>query len=115
MYDKDENPEVLSNLVLEYSTVIVEGIIVSFMDPIDDTKSSEIVGDFPSSLVESVVVMMVDITGVNCSVVIGSSVSVDVGSNEMFRDPVTIKVGSIAFDGSIVVCFTADSKPVTDV
>lgn len=51
---------------------------VSFRDPVDVTNSPEIVGDSPSSLVELIVVMMV--SDINCSVVIGKSVSVDCGS-----------------------------------
>ena len=63
-------------------TVIVE---VSFRDPVDVTNSPEIVGDSPSCLVESVVIMMV--SDINCSVVIGKSVSVDCGSIVATGDP----------------------------
>ena len=69
------------------------------------------------SLVKSVVAMMNgDIIGVESSVVLGS-ISVKVGSNEVVGDLVAVKIDSVAFDSSIVTCFTSvvvGVKPVMD-
>ena len=69
--DRDEDSDVLGSLVLD-PTVIVE---VLFKDPVYDTNSPETVGDSPSILIESVVVMMV-----NDIIVMDRSDSVDSGS-----------------------------------
>ena len=61
------------------------------------TSSPGIVEDSTSNLIESVVVTMIN--DINCSDVVGKSVSVDSGS---------IRVDSIVFDSSIVVCLAAD-------
>ena len=89
--------------MLEDSTITVEGMIaedIPFRSPVDATKISKLDGDFPPRLVEAGVIMIVgDITGIECSVVL-SNISVEVGSNEVAGDLVTIKV---VFDASVVV------------
>ena len=83
--------------------ITVEGMIaedIPFRNPVDATKISELDGDCPPRLVESGVIMMVsDIIGIESSVVL-SNISVEVGSNEVAGDLVTVKV---VFDGSVVV------------
>lgn len=74
---------------------------VSFKDAAYVTISLEIVEDSTSNLIESVVVTMVN--DINCSDVVGKSVSVDSGSIVG-----AIRVDSIVLDGSIVVCLAAD-------
>jgi hypothetical protein len=82
---------------------------------VDVTENPEFINDSPSNLVELVVV--IDITGVmNCSVEIGRSVSVGIGSIVTSRDLLNIKTDSVAFNDSMVatVCFTFDSKSSMD-
>ena len=77
---------------------------IPIRDPVDATKSLDIDGDCPSRLVDSGFLMRVgDI--IECSVEL-SNASVDVGSNEVAGDLVTLKVDSIALDGSVVTSFT---------
>ena len=74
-------------------TITVEGMIaedIPIRDPVDATKSLDIDGDCPSRLVDSGFVMRGgDI--IECSVEL-SNVSVDVGSNEIAGDLITLKV-----------------------
>ena len=74
---------------------------VSFKDTVYVTSSPEIVEDSTSNLTESVVVTMV--SDINCSDVVGKSISVDSGSIVG-----AIRVDSIVFDSSIVVCLAVD-------
>jgi hypothetical protein len=77
---------------------IVDRVVaVSFRDAVYVTSSPEIVEDSSSNLIESVVVTIVN--DINCSDVVGRSISVDSGSIVgATGDLVIIKVDSIAFD-----------------
>ena len=74
---------------------------VSFKNAVYVTSSPEIVEESTSNLIESVVVTMVN--DINCSDVVGKSILVDSGSIVG-----AIRVDSVVFDGSIVVCLAAD-------
>ena len=72
---------------------------------VDATKLPDLVSDSPSSLV-----VIIDITGVNCSVEIGGSVSVVTGSIVTSRDLFIITTDSVAFNDSVVDRFIVNSK-----
>ena len=72
---------------------------------VDATKIPDLVSDSPSSLV-----VIIDITGVSCSVEIGRSVSVVTGSIVTSRDLFIITTDSVAFNNSVVDHFIVNSK-----
>jgi hypothetical protein len=102
--------EIVTGVVLEYAVINRDGI--EDTTEVDTTTSPEFVSDSPLNLVELVVV--IDITGVNSSVEIGRSVSVGIGSIVTSRDLLVVKTDPVAFNDSVVVCFTVDSKPSMD-
>ena len=87
--------------MLGYSVINRDGDTIV----VDATKIPDLVSDSPSNPF-----VIIDITGVNCSVEIGRSVLVVTGSIVKSRDLFIITIDSVAFNDSVVDRFIVDSK-----
>lgn len=100
--------EIVIGEVLEYSSSVTNRDGRSENTTVGEaTKIPEFVSDSPSSLV-----IVIDITGVNCSVEIGRSVSVGIGSIVISRDLLIIKTDSVV--DCFIVKLSMDKSTVVD-